>query len=124
MEGEDSPLVISFAATRFVVFCNIFNHEKEAATGNGSKTPRLRSEKGRTMALFVAGLVGSQSVVFRTISKRQREIASGKGQKHPADAAKTRWGCKLGRSVGWKMKNKPILWLGRVHTATRAQREK
>ena len=82
--------VVGMVASQFAVLCSIFKHEKEAASGNGSKTPRGRSDKGRTMALVVAGLVGSHFVVFCSISKHQREIASGKGAKHHADAAKTR----------------------------------
>ena len=88
-------------ASQFAVFCSIFKHEKEAASGNGSKTPRWRSEKGRTMALLVAGLVGSQFVVvFCSTSKHQRKIASGKGAKTPRGRSENAMGVQTG-SLRW-----------------------
>ena len=85
-------------ASQFAVLCSIFKHEKEPASGNGSKTPRGRTDKGRTMALVVAGLVGSQFVMFCSISKHQREIASGKGAKTPRGRSENARGWKRGCS--------------------------
>ena len=120
--------VVGMVASQFAVLCSIFKHEKEAASGNGSKTPRLRTEKGRTMALLVAGLVGSQFVVFSSISKRRGEgVKTPRWRREHAMGVQTgslRWlenekqahlvagkGSKGYAGAARKMKNWPILWL-------------